>query len=94
MGITGFATMLKACAPKHRIVDSIRAASPGSTVLCVDMACVIMAALQCERGSEEFHQDPPFPAHHVSKACVQFIRKLAKMNFGVIAVSDGIPAIR
>ena len=59
-------------------------------VLGLDMSVLMMAAVKSDRGAEEFHQDPPHPAHHVALAVLQFIRKLRRAGFNVMPVFDGI----
>ena len=48
------------------------------------------AAVRSDRGADEFHQDPPYPAQHVAVAILTLLRKINKAGFRVLPVFDGI----
>ena len=81
-----FPGMLKACAPRKKITSSIGMESPAKDmfgpgckpVVGVDMSAYMIPAAKSDRGAEEFHQQPPFPAQHVARTVLQFLRKLMR----------------
>jgi hypothetical protein len=99
MGIHGpFASMLKACSPLLKLKKALGKESPlndtmsdvCSALIGTDMSIVMMSAVKSDRGrAEEFHQVPPYPAHHVAVAVLTLLRKIEKAGFRVLR---GLPS--
>ena len=72
------------------IVPKITAAVRVRLTVGIDMSAAVMAAVKSSRGAEEFHQLPPVPAHHVTSAVLQLVRKMTRNGFDVFCVFDGV----
>ena len=83
--------MLKACAPRKKITSSIGMESPAKDmfgpgckpVVGIDMSTYMMNGVKTDRGAEELHQQPPFPAQHIARTVMHFLRKLMRAGFAV-----------
>ncbi len=87
-----FPSIVKACVGPKKIVKVIGSQSSlretmGEVcvpVIGMDMSVSMMMAVRSDWEAEEYHQQPPHPAHHVALVILQLIRKLMRAGFGVL----------
>ena len=76
---------------RKKITSSIGMESPAKDmfgpgckpVVGIDMSTYMMNGVKTDRGAEELHQQSPFPAQHIARTVMHFLRKLMRAGFAV-----------
>ena len=90
MGIKGLAGLLKSHCGGKKSLAKLSHPNTSTNVIAVDMNVIMIQALKSPRAADEFHQQPPYPPLSCANSCLNYVRRINKIdNTRALPVFDG-----